>query len=130
MSWEKVRRTDSKQLDTPAPGTPLGAPAAPTKPPTTPTKPKTHAKPSDKPSHPYEMNDSEARTYRWRWVEAQTANTATDTEEQWEAAAYIIEVLHDLGVTDVPAYIARVQRMMEQEQAFNRRRLRMAAFTE
>jgi len=124
MSWEKVERTKSKQLDQPAPASPLGAPAKPL---TTPTKPKTPAAPSDKPPHPYELTPSEAQQYRWRWVEAQTVN-ADDTEEQFEAAAYIIEVLHGMGVTDVPAYIAKVERFMRQEQVFNRRRLRIAAF--
>lgn len=118
--WEKVERTKSKELK--APG--LGA-----EPSTTPTKPKTPPKPADpsKPPYPYTLTPGEAQQYRWRWVEAQAVN-ADDTEEQWEAAAYAIEVLHDLGVTDVPAYIAKVERMMEQEQAFNRRRLRIAAF--
>lgn len=124
MSWQKVERTQSKKLDQPAPASPLGAPAAPTTPATPPTKPKT---PSDKPPHPYEMTPSEAQQYRWRWVEAQAVN-ADDTEEQFEAAAYIIEVLHGMGVTDVPGYIGRVERYMRQEQVFNRRRLRIAAF--
>jgi hypothetical protein len=108
--WTKVKRTKSKELK----------PETETKSPTKPTDP-------SKPPYPYMMTPSESQQYRWRWVEA--GLDANDTEEQWEAAAYCIEVLRTLGVEDVPAYIGKVERMMLQDQAYERRRLRIAAFS-
>lgn len=116
--WTKIRRENSKQLAPEPLGVKPNAKSGPAQP-----------KDPSKPPYPYTMTPSEAQEYRWRWVEAQAAATADDTEEQWEAAAYCIEVLTTLGVEDVPAYIAKVERMMKQDQAFNRRRLRIAAFT-
>jgi hypothetical protein len=130
--WEKVERTKSKELQTPAKGTPMDSHPLTTKPLPAPTQPKPPAEPrSDgKPPHPYEMTPSEAQQYRWRWVEAQAANMPDpdDTEDSFFAAAYIIEVLKGMGVEDVGSYVTKVERVMAQDQLYSRRRLRIAAF--
>jgi hypothetical protein len=125
MSWQKVERTKSKQLDTPAPGTPLGSPAAPTMPPKPPTKPKAPPAPSTRPPHPYEMNDSEARSYRWRWVDAGLIDA--DYPDTDELVRYTLEVLR-AETNDPVAYIAAIDAADQKQKRLARRAYRMAFF--
>ena len=117
MGWEKVERTTSKKLDLPSPH-PLGEPLKP-------PKPKTPDKPSDpsKPPYPYQMTDSEARTYRWRWVEASVG----DDEDVEELVRYVIEKIRDEG-NDPAAYVGELDQEMQREAKQVRRAYRMATF--
>ena len=98
--WTKVRREHSKKLEP----EPMGA------------KPKTETKkepdkPKDpsKPPYPYSMTDSEAREYRWRWVEAGLRTAASmDQEELEDGVRYVIEILKSNGIEDPAAFVAQV----------------------
>jgi hypothetical protein len=71
------------------------------------------------------MNDSEARDYRWRWVEAGLVEP-TDADQ---LVLYVLDFLRNhQGVEDPVGYIAALDKSDRQRQARDRRSRRLAWF--
>jgi len=94
MGWEKVRRTKSKEIES------EGDPSQPAKP-----------KDPSKPPYPFIMSPSEAREFRWRWVQASTGNM--DDAELVEGVKYVIDILRSNGVENVGVFVGEVERELD-----------------
>ena len=114
--WELKQRPQSKRTETEtetliAPDKPAAAP-------------KTPAPRSDgKPAQPYAPGPNQY----WRWNERRAA-TVDPEDDRFDAAAYIVEVLHSQGVEDVGAYVGEVEQYMDRQQRQARRDYRTRIF--